>query len=245
MKARLIKFGEMEIEGKCYTHDVVIEGGKVRKRKKGPSKQFREEFGHTPLSAEEEIPWRGKRLIVGTGAQGALPVMDEVLAEAKRRGIEVIAASTLEVCQLLEEVKRGRHTLSCIARANGGLEDGIGLKMWPSANSFYKNSRVTQLVSEIDAGLGRKDQAIPEARRAVDLKPIAKDPFEHAGSIVNLALVYAWTGERARALEQLEIVAAIPAGPTYGDLLLNPCWDDLRGDKRFDKNVAAAKAAGK
>jgi hypothetical protein len=108
MKARLVKFGEIEVEGKRYTHDVVIEGGKVRKRKKGPSKQFREEFGHTPLSAGEEIPWGGKRLIVGTGANGALPVTDEVLAEAKRRGIEVITAPTLEVCQLLEEVKKGQ-----------------------------------------------------------------------------------------------------------------------------------------
>ena len=108
MKARLVKFGEIEVEGKRYTHDVVIEGGKVRKRKKGASKHFREEFGHTPLSAEEEIPWGGKRLLVGTGAHGALPVMDEVLAEAKRRGIELIAAPASEVCQLLEEVKKGQ-----------------------------------------------------------------------------------------------------------------------------------------
>jgi hypothetical protein len=108
MQARLVKFGEIEVEGKRYTHDVVIDGGKVRKRKKGPSKQFREKFGHTPLSAREEIPWKGKRLIIGTGAHGALPVMDEVLAEAKRRGIEVITAPTLEVCQLLEEVKKGQ-----------------------------------------------------------------------------------------------------------------------------------------
>jgi hypothetical protein len=57
MKARLVEFGEIEVEGKRYTHDVVIDGGKVRKRKKGPSKEFREKFGHTPLSAGEEIPW--------------------------------------------------------------------------------------------------------------------------------------------------------------------------------------------
>ena len=107
MKARLVKFGEIEIEGKRYTHDVVIDGGKVRKRKKRPSKQFREEFGHTPLSTKEEIPWGGKLLIVGTGAHGALPVMDEVLAEAKRRGIEVMVKPTLEACQMLEEVKKG------------------------------------------------------------------------------------------------------------------------------------------
>jgi len=108
MKARLVKFGEIEVEGKRYTHDVVIEGGKVRKRKKGPSKQFRDEFGHTPLSVAEEIPWGGKRLLVGTGANGALPVMDGVLAEGKQRGIEVITAPTSEVCQLLEEVKKGQ-----------------------------------------------------------------------------------------------------------------------------------------
>jgi len=71
MKARLVKFGEIEVEGERYTHDVVIDGGKVRRRKKGPSKQFREKLGHTPLSAGEKIPWGGKRLIVGTGAHGA------------------------------------------------------------------------------------------------------------------------------------------------------------------------------
>ena len=59
-------------------------------------------------------------------------------------------------------------------------------------------------------------------------------------------LVYAWTGERDRALEQLEKVATIPGyAPTYGDLRFNPCWDDLRGDPRFDKIVAAAKAASR
>ena len=77
------------------------------------------------------------------------------------------------------------------------------------------------------------------------MMPIAKDAVEGPIWVANLALVYAWTGERDRALEQLEIVAKIPAGPSYGDLKFNPCWDSLRGDKRFDKIVAAAKAASK
>jgi tetratricopeptide (TPR) repeat protein len=97
----------------------------------------------------------------------------------------------------------------------------------------------------LDAGLGRKEEAIREARRAVDLVPIAKDSYWGPELVANLALVYAWTGERDRALEQLEIVATIPAGPSYGDLRFNPCWDDLRSDPRFDKIVAAAKAASK
>ena len=100
-------------------------------------------------------------------------------------------------------------------------------------------------VGTLDAGLGRKEEAIREARRAVDLLPIAKDSLNGPDVVANLALVYAWTGERDAALEQLETVATIPNGPTYGDLLLNPCWDSLRGDKRFDKIVAAAKAASK
>jgi hypothetical protein len=74
---------------------------------------------------------------------------------------------------------------------------------------------------------------------------IAKNSLAGSGNMANLALVYTWTGGRDRALEQLEIVATIPAGPSYGDLKFNPCWDSLRGDKRFDKIVAAAKAASR
>jgi hypothetical protein len=108
-----------------------------------------------------------------------------------------------------------------------------------------KDAEYFAQVSIFDAGLGRKEEAIREARHAVDLKPIAKDSLQGPRVVRDLALVYAWTGERARALEQLEIVAKIPAGPTYGDLRFNPCWDSLRGDPRFDKIIAAAKAASR
>ncbi len=103
-------------------------------------------------------------------------------------------------------------------------------------------------VAILDAGLGRKEEAIREARRAVELQPITRDSLNGPNWVANLALVYAWTGDRDRALEQLEKVATIPGNPevpTYGDLLFNPRWDDLRGDPRFDKIVAAAKAAMK
>jgi len=94
-------------------------------------------------------------------------------------------------------------------------------------------------VARLDAGLGRKEQAISEARRAVELIPIAKDSQFGPPIVSNLALVYAWIGERDLALQQLESVAKIPAGPTYGDLRFNPCWDSLRGDPRFEKIVAS------
>jgi hypothetical protein len=107
MKARLIGFGAIEIEGQRYDYDVVIEAGEVRKRKKKPSKAYRAQFGHTPLSAEETIPWGGECLIVGTGVYGSLPVMDEVYREAERRGVEVVAVKTEEACHLLADAAPG------------------------------------------------------------------------------------------------------------------------------------------
>ena len=101
VKARLVTFGEIEIDGRRFQHDVVIEAGRVRKRKKGPSKAYRTRYGHTPLSPDEAIPWSGRRLVVGTGVSGQLPVMSEVLAEARRRGVEVEARPTTEACDLI------------------------------------------------------------------------------------------------------------------------------------------------
>jgi hypothetical protein len=104
MKAKWIAFGEVEIEGRRYTSDVVIEAGQVEKRRKKPSQQYRDEYGHTPLSAEERVPWGGSRLIVGTGEFSSLPIMPAVRAEADRRGIEIVAAPTKEALQLLRDV---------------------------------------------------------------------------------------------------------------------------------------------
>jgi len=105
MKARLVAFGEIEIEGERFNRDVVIDAGRVRRRGKGPSKGLRARYGHTPLSAAEDLPWGGQRLIVGTGADGSLPITPDVYAEAERRGIEIEAMPTREACRLLADVK--------------------------------------------------------------------------------------------------------------------------------------------
>jgi hypothetical protein len=102
MEARFIKFGQIEIEGQRYEYDLVIEKGTVRRRKKKPSKPFREQFGHTPLSAQEVIPWGGKQLIVGTGAYGRLPIMPDVYDMAHQRQVEIVAVPTEEACHLLQ-----------------------------------------------------------------------------------------------------------------------------------------------
>jgi hypothetical protein len=104
MDAKLISFGLIEIDGRRFDRDVVLEGGNVRRRKKKPSKSYRDRYGHTPLSADEEIPWSAPRLIVGTGAGGQLPIMPELYQEAQRRGVEVVAVPTEEACRMLSRV---------------------------------------------------------------------------------------------------------------------------------------------
>jgi hypothetical protein len=105
------EFGRITIDGVVYEHDIVIERGKVRKRKKGPSKPRRDEFGHTPLTAEEQVPWSGRRLWIGTGASGLLPVVAELRREARRRGVELRVESTPRL----------------VARINAGLPAGTNL----------------------------------------------------------------------------------------------------------------------
>ena len=99
-------FGSIQIDGSMYAHDVIIDRGEVRKRKKEPSKKFQEEFGHTPLSAEEKIPWKCRQLVIGTGAYGKLPVMQEVRREAERLKIKLLALPTIEAIEVLNKTPK-------------------------------------------------------------------------------------------------------------------------------------------
>jgi hypothetical protein len=101
MRFEECSFGSMRIDGVTYEHDVVIDRGEVRKRKKEGIQKVRQAYGHTPLSLEEEISWKRKRLMVGTGT-GALPFMDEVKREAKRRKIKLVVLPTVEAIEKLK-----------------------------------------------------------------------------------------------------------------------------------------------
>jgi TolB-like protein/Tfp pilus assembly protein PilF len=90
----------------------------------------------------------------------------------------------------------------------------------------------------IDAALGRKDKAIREGERACQLTPLKNDVVDGAELIVNLALIYAWTGDKDRSFQQLTTAVRIPSNLSYGLLKLHPQWDSLRGDPRFDPLVA-------
>jgi hypothetical protein len=96
-------FGSIRIDGEAYDRDVVIDRGEIRKRKKGPSKELRAEYGHTPLSAAEDIPWKCARLVIGTGHSGSLPVLPDIEEEARGRDVELVVVPTAKAVDVLNE----------------------------------------------------------------------------------------------------------------------------------------------
>ena len=103
MKFTEYSFGSIRIDDTKYDRDVVVDRGEVRKRKKGPSKALRTDYGHTPLSIAEDIPWTCRRLVIGTGAGGSLPVMPEVEEEARRREVKLVVVPTAQAIDALNK----------------------------------------------------------------------------------------------------------------------------------------------
>ena len=101
-----------------------------------------------------------------------------------------------------------------------------------------KNPALLSVLGVIDAALGRNEDAIQEARRAVEMLPISEDAMDGPSMVFNLAMVYAWTGELDLAFGQLSIAIKTPGGVDYGELKLNPALDPLRKDPRFKELLA-------
>jgi len=94
----------------------------------------------------------------------------------------------------------------------------------------------------IDAGLGRKEEALREGRRALELLPAEKEALVGRYLVRYFAVIAAWVGEKDLACEQLAVVVQPPSNVSYGELKLMPWWDPLRGDPRFEKIVASLAA---
>lgn len=97
-------FGTIVIDGARLDHDMIVESGELRPRKKGPSKTRRGDYGHTPLTAAEDLPWSSPKLVIGTGYSGSLPIADDVWAEARARDVELVSLPTSEACALLRSL---------------------------------------------------------------------------------------------------------------------------------------------
>jgi hypothetical protein len=101
MKWGKCKLGSVKVDGEKHKKDIILDRGEIRRRRKKESRQYREQFGHTPVSLHEQIPWECKRLVIGTGMLGHLPIMDEVRAEAQKRGVELVICTTPKAVELL------------------------------------------------------------------------------------------------------------------------------------------------
>jgi TolB-like protein/Tfp pilus assembly protein PilF len=177
-------------------------------------------------------------------------------------------AKATEILQSLEETARSHNSipkggmigftrghnfelLGRIARAQGqnqtardyfesarpGFEDWLAKN--PEELSEWEG-KARAYIAEIDAALGRKEDAIQEGRHAVELWPITRDARVAAEIAAIMAVVYLWSGERDAAIDRIGRIASLPGSPTAGDLKLNPIWDELRSDPRFDKIIAEA-----
>ena len=111
--------------------------------------------------------------------------------------------------------------------------DEIGQKLRDDPD----NGLLRGILCVINAGLGRKEEALSEGHRAVELRPISKDAVDGPVALTRLAMAYAWLGENDPAIEQLAYLAKMPGGPDYGQLKFDPAWAALRGDAQFVKII--------
>jgi TolB-like protein/class 3 adenylate cyclase/Tfp pilus assembly protein PilF len=173
---------------------------------------------------------------------------------------DAAAAAKILAASKLEELVGGTGSLlprswfeALIARAEGDAQrahDSFAvarLKIETKLRDDPEDGVLLAMLGLIDAGLSHKKEALAEGRRAVELRPISNDALDGAVVIGNLAMIYAWVGDVDSAIEQLMFLAKKPGGPDYGQLKLDPAWDSLRGDPRFEKIVAslASKESGR
>jgi TolB-like protein/Tfp pilus assembly protein PilF len=149
--------------------------------------------------------WRQEELVGNAGALLPASYWQGVIAQGK--GDEAAAKESL-----------GRARIAIDRKLVGGQDDPILLAT----------------IGLIDAALARKEDAVREGRRAVELRPISEDADDGANLLGSLAMIYALVGDVNAAMDQLTFLAKTPGGPPYGQLKYDPAWDSLRGDARFN-----------
>lgn len=158
---------------------------------------------------------------------------------------QVLAGSHSDACRIENVLFPRAWCDGYLARARG---DAAGAR-----NAFLKaRAEAERIVREqpnfgealcalgmIEAALGEKEKAIEHGERAVQLVPVSKDAINGPLLVQYLAIIYSWTGQKDRAIEELKRAAAVPSTINYGALRLHPYWDELRGDPRFEQIVAS------
>ena len=206
--------------------------------------------------AELEVDWRGDIKVYQT-------TLASVLAEDPTRGPEVddpyyavcertASAAKRMIANIPPEGFATNGTMFPKAYVQGFIEryqgnDAAGRASFAVARPIVEQKVREQpnlaialsLLGMIDAGLGRKDEAIREGRRACEMLPPTKDALDGLALQANLAQIYAWTGEKDAAIAQIAEVERAPNLLSYGFLKLSPVWDPLLGDPRFERIVSS------
>jgi TolB-like protein/tRNA A-37 threonylcarbamoyl transferase component Bud32 len=151
------------------------------------------------------------------------------------RALASLPAERRSFCEGLAARARSDHSASETAFTAARIE------FEKKVNEQRDDAEVLSNLGISDAALGRKEDALREGRHAVELLPITKDAPWGADLLKNLAVIYAWVGEKDLAIKQLEEVLRIPSNLSYGQLRLHPYWDPLRGDPRFEKLLEESK----
>jgi Flp pilus assembly protein TadD len=165
--------------------------------------------------------WTKAEEILGHSANEEFSFTDTPGAKVPRRCLEIWLARL-----------RGRNPATEIrfTAARDQLERNV--------EAHPEDAVLLSMLGIIDAALGRKEEAIQEARRAAEMLPISEDGESGPSLISNLAVVYALTNEPNLAFEELNVSVKITGGVNYGELKLDPAWDPIRTDPRFDKLLA-------
>ena len=211
-----------------------------------------ESFGSRALKGEVAIRWKGDVSVAEKELASVPPGIDpEGLVTLGRAGVLTLQRRFPEALQVIQqfhgETLPGYSTAPCPKGfLEGALYSYLGDKV--KAQAAFERARVLaeQLVREspddsarhaqlgqILAGLGQKDAAINEGKRAVELRPESQDAFDGPEVTAALAQIYAWTGERDQAFGLLDHLLTTPNGITIPVLKLDPVWDPLRKDPRF------------
>jgi TolB-like protein/Tfp pilus assembly protein PilF len=148
---------------------------------------------------------------------------------------EGVTSVTVRICRPFYEGLAARAFKEADAANNAFVAARAEMEKIVQAEPEYPQA--LSVLGMIDAALGHKEDAVREARSAVELHPREKDQLTYAELTKNLAVVYAWSGNKEAALNELKSLLQIPAPLTYGELRLHPYWDPLRGDPRFDQLV--------
>ena len=167
--------------------------------------------------------------------------------------VELFARDFVRASQLLsqgnssgKQTPEGAVLAGIIARAQGDVAKATSsfqLARDRALRTLDERPNDPESISRLsvaDAGLGRKDEAVREAKRAVELCPMSQDAIDGAYYETMLAVAYAWTGERDAALSILEKMVRLPRSQNWGELRFSPLWDDVRKDARFEQLITQA-----